>query len=284
MAVLALLAMANGVAAAERALPYDRLYVFGDSYSDTGAGHVEGNGPTAVWYLAQHMGLALQAPSFVQQRFPPDASLNFAVSAAATGHHDGFPLPGGALLAFGIGNQVDAFVAQAKSGAVRFDADRTLFFYAGGLNDQASTEEQVRSNVLASLEQLHGAGARHIRVARLPELVPFYSAVARRLNPVLAEVPALMRARHPDLDIRISQWGAHFDTVLRHPRDYGLEDTVSLCAGYRVFRWEVRPCDTPDRYFYYRVGHPSRAAHRIVGGLLYAELLGEPPFSSGPPR
>lgn len=268
--VLAVLLATQALAA-----PYERLYAFGDSYSDTGAGHVEGNGPTAVWYLARHLGLDLQAPSFVQQRFPADASLNFAVSAAATGHHDGFPLPGGALLAFGIGNQVDAFVRQVQAGALHFDPARTLFFYAGGLNDQATASDVVRDNVLASLEQLYAAGARHIRVARLPERIPFYSAVGRRLNPVLAEVPALMRARHADLDIRLSQWGAHYDAVQRHPRDYGLQDNVSLCAGHRLFNWEMRPCDTPDQLFYYREGHPSRATHQIVGGLLYAELLGE---------
>ena len=30
---------------------YTRLYVFGDSYSDIGAGYIDGNGPTAVAYL-----------------------------------------------------------------------------------------------------------------------------------------------------------------------------------------------------------------------------------------
>ena len=32
--------------------PYDNLFVFGDSYSDTGYGYVDGNGPTAVAYMA----------------------------------------------------------------------------------------------------------------------------------------------------------------------------------------------------------------------------------------
>ena len=37
--------------------PYARLYVFGDSYSDIGAGYIDGNGPTAVAYLGWLMGL-----------------------------------------------------------------------------------------------------------------------------------------------------------------------------------------------------------------------------------
>ena len=31
---------------------YSRLYMFGDSYSDIGAGYIDGNGPTAVAYPA----------------------------------------------------------------------------------------------------------------------------------------------------------------------------------------------------------------------------------------
>ncbi len=40
-----------------QAKPYTQLYVFGDSYSDSGAGYVDGNGPTAVVYLAQRLGI-----------------------------------------------------------------------------------------------------------------------------------------------------------------------------------------------------------------------------------
>ena len=41
---------------------YARVYVFGDSYSDIGAGYIDGNGPTAVAYLGWLMGLQI-APS-----------------------------------------------------------------------------------------------------------------------------------------------------------------------------------------------------------------------------
>ncbi len=37
----------------------DRLYVFGDIYSDQGEGYLDGNGPTAVVYMAQRMGIEL---------------------------------------------------------------------------------------------------------------------------------------------------------------------------------------------------------------------------------
>lgn len=40
--------------------PIARMYVFGDSYSDTGAGYVDGDGPTAVAYLARKLGFDLK--------------------------------------------------------------------------------------------------------------------------------------------------------------------------------------------------------------------------------
>src|SRR5262245_30264931 len=42
---------------------YARLYVFGDSYSDIGAGYIDGNGPTAVAYLGWLMGLQVASSS-----------------------------------------------------------------------------------------------------------------------------------------------------------------------------------------------------------------------------
>ena len=61
---------------------YSRLYVFGDSYSDIGAGYIDGNGPTAVAYLGWLMGLRVAPSNAVNAA---DKSLVFAVSGAGTG-------------------------------------------------------------------------------------------------------------------------------------------------------------------------------------------------------
>src|ERR1700749_3258202 len=82
--------------------PYTMLYVFGDSYSDSGAGYVDGNGPTAVVYLAQRLGIP-----FTYDGDPNGNGkvLNFAVSGASTGESAGRSLPTGGTLGFGMKNQ-----------------------------------------------------------------------------------------------------------------------------------------------------------------------------------
>ena len=82
--VLALVGAFSAVAA--QAETWKQLFVFGDSYFDSGAGYVDGNGPTAVVYLAQCLNIP-----FTHAQDPERAGkgLNFAVSGAQTGWGDG---------------------------------------------------------------------------------------------------------------------------------------------------------------------------------------------------
>ena len=94
------------------AAPYNRLYVFGDSYSDIGAGYIDSNGPTAVAYLGWHMGLDF---THAKAAKAADKSLDFAVSGARTGEGEGRKTKD-ALLGYGMMNQVKDFVARVKAG------------------------------------------------------------------------------------------------------------------------------------------------------------------------
>ena len=140
---------------------YSRLYVFGDSYSDIGAGYIDGNGPTAVAYLGWLMGLQV-APA------GPGASgrsLVFAVSGAG---RRGQAAVKDALLGYGMVNQVRDFAARVKSGDITFDPDTTLFFLAGGLNDGRRETTVTLANLRQHLQALRELGGRHFTIARLP--------------------------------------------------------------------------------------------------------------------
>ena len=247
-----------------------RLYVFGDSYSDNGAGYVDGNGPTAVAYLAQRLGFELK-PSTASAS--ASDSLNFAVSGASSGRGEGRKIKD-ALLARGIVEQVDDFVGRVKAKRVEFAPRTTLFFLAGGLNDGRLPDGEVVTNLESEIRKLYEAGGRRFRVALLPTEILASRELGLRLNPQLRRIPAEVLAELTGAEIAISNWGSYFDGVLREPRRYGIENTTDKCAGRALFDEDATPCAKPSAYFFYHVGHPSTAVHKVVGDKLYEELSG----------
>lgn len=260
--------------------PIDRIYVFGDSYSDIGRGWVDSDGPTAVAYLAQHLGLTM-VPSNT-----PDAeekSLDFAVSGAPTGENPSHRVSKGCL-GLGMKNQVTEFVARAHDGSIVFDPDTTLFFIAGGLNDKKIPTEQTVANLEGEIEALYKSGARRFRVAILPEKIPAFSEVGIRLNPAIRAIPEEMQSKLKGSHIELSQWGAYFDRVMDQAGKYGFIDTTNQCAGRAIFNEDATPCAEPAKYFYYHKGHPSTEVHKLVGEMLYREITAKPASPVSAPK
>jgi phospholipase/lecithinase/hemolysin len=250
--------------------PIHRLYVFGDSYSDIGEGYVDGNGPTAVAYFAERLGLKL---------FPsntPDVtakSLDYAVSGAQTGSGQGRKVKD-ALLGYGMRNQVDDFARKVSSHAIVFDPEATLFYIAGGLNDRKLPSETTVNNLEGEIRTLYDLGARRFAIAVLPTAIPSFAEVGIRLNPEISRIPAELSPKLPGAQIGLSRWGAFFDEVMRNPAQYGIQNTTDACAGRSIFDEDATPCAHPEAYYYYHHGHPSTAVHKIVGNKLYEELSG----------
>ena len=269
------MALATAASAFAQARPYTQLYVFGDSYSDSGAGYVDGNGPTAVVYLARRLAIPFTyfGDPKTHEEKPVHEGLDFAVSGARSGEAEGTTHPAGELLGRGMRNQVNDFAALVKSGAIRFDPQQTMFYFAGGLNDRSLKEGETVANLEGEIDTLYSLGARRFEVALMPVKIPAFAAVAERLNPQLAGIPADMQAKHPELQITNSQWGPYFDEVISHPAKYGLTDTTNRCAGRTLFHEDSTPCASPETHFYYHEGHPSTAVHKAVGDLLYSEAM-----------
>jgi cholinesterase len=252
--------------------PYTALYVFGDSYSDTGAGFPYADGPTAIAYLAQRLAIPF---TWYGAPHAKDKSLNFAVSAAKTGSNPGQREAPNALFALGMKNQVEEFAALLKSGQLHFDPAQTLFFLAGGLNDRGTPTGYTRLNEEAEIDTLYALGARRFMVALLPTQIPAFASAGTAFNPELAKIPAEEQAKHPDIRIALSNWGLFFDQVITHPATYGLTDTTTPCATLTLAP-NPPHCASPETHFYYFTAHPSTAAHRAVGDLLYTESLTAP--------
>jgi phospholipase/lecithinase/hemolysin len=246
------------------------LYVFGDSYSDSGAGYVDSNGPTAVAYLAQRLHIPF---TYFGDPHSQDKGLNFAVSGARTGLGEGQRYPHGELLSRGMRNQVDDFAAIVKSRSIHFNPAQTMFYFAGGLNDRALPDGETVANIEGEIDTLYALGGRRFMVALLPTKIPAFATAGLRFNPQLATIPAHMRAKHPDIQIANSHWGDFFDEVMDNPAKYGITNTTDACAGRVLKNQDPTPCKSPQTHYFYHESHPSTAVHKAVGDMLYDEAL-----------
>jgi len=251
---------------------YSQMYVFGDSYSDIGAGYIDGNGPTAVAYLGWQMGLQVASSKAANAA---GKSLVFAVSGAGTGEGTGRQVKD-ALLGYGMINQVRDFAARLKSAEIAFDPQTTLFFLAGGLNDSRRETMFTLGNLRQEIQILRELGGRHFTIALLPTKIPQFAAVGIRLNPAYEQF-VREEGNATGLDLWLNRWGPAFDDVMDHPATYGIVNTTSACAGRAIFDQDPTPIGDPATFFFYHEGHPSTAVHRIVGKKLFEEISARAP-------
>ena len=257
------------------AAPYTQLYVFGDSYSDSGSGYLDTNGLTAVAYLAQRLSIPF---TYYGDPTSKSKGLNFAISGAGSGAGSGRRYPTGEMLGVGMKNQVDNFVAFTKTKDIPpIDPATTMFFFAGGLNDRGKPDGYTRTNIEDEIETLYSLGARRFMVALLPTKIRQFATAGTAFNPELAKIPAEELAKYPDIRIANSDWGLFLDEVMTNPAKYGITDTTHPCAGRNIHHEDTTPCAAPDAHFFYHEGHPSMAVHKAVGDMLYQEAISKAP-------
>lgn len=255
------------------------LYAFGDSFTDSGAGYVDTNGPTAVVYLAQSLGIP-----FTHANDPARGAsgLNFAVAGAKTGAGEGFEIACKARgipstrVGRGICTQAEDFASRVVRREIAFFPEATLFFVAGGLNDHVYPCGTSKTNLVRVLSTLIAAGGRHFMLALLPTKIPLFSEVATRVNSIIREVADAPEVK--GANVRISRWGERFDEILEAAPKYGFTNWTSPCAGRALFDEDDSLLGEPRQYYYFHSGHPSTAVHQIVSGRLLREaweLAGE---------
>ncbi len=158
------------VAGPASAAAINDLFVFGDSYSDTGA-YVTSttNGSTAVAYLAKNFGI-----TFTTSKNPDPGmdGVNFAEAGARVFVGPKPP----ATQPRSLTQQVAEFQNYVASHKVTFNPRTSLFFLLGGLNDHNFVASvQVYAATLAQVTTLYDLGARLFEIALLPSKVPVAS-------------------------------------------------------------------------------------------------------------
>ncbi len=247
---------------------FNDLFLFGDSYTDTGAYVPLTNGTTAGAYLGQLLGVTMTTP---QNTHPGTNGVNFAESGARISVG---PTPP-AVHPLSLTQQVGEFQNYVTSGNVTFQSSSTLFFLLGGLNDHNKlTTAQIQDATTSQVATLYSLGARYFEIADIPSLVPAFADSAAAVNPAIVSLIPTLKAEFPDAVINLSNWGKDFDDILANPGKYGITNTTDPCLN--GFGAGATVCATPNTYFYYYNSHPSDASHRIVGAELFAEATAIP--------
>ncbi|MEH2278216.1 MAG: SGNH/GDSL hydrolase family protein [Nostoc sp.] len=272
---------------------YDDIYVFGDSFSDTGnafnatnrtfppsSTYFNGrfsNGPVWVEYLAQDLGLS----------FNPRT--NFAFGGATTGV-DNISVPG----LPGLQQQIASFTAENPSAdpnalyIVWAGANDYFSYFAGGVPNP----NQAVANVSAAVTSLAAIGAQDIMVVNQPNLGKFpvanfnsqipslFSTLTNAHNSGLnATINFLNQQLDPDINIIPLNVNDLFSRIIAEPSEFGLTNATNYCIqdlSVVPLNLPTQPvaCN-PDEFLFWDPVHPTTAAHQLIGESAFSVLKPE---------
>lgn len=273
---------------------YDEIYVFGDSFSDTGnvfdatSGAIPpsptyfngrfSNGPIWVEYLAPKLEVT----------FNPRT--NFAFGGARTG----FDNLGIASLP-GLQQQIDDFTVANMSAN-----PNALYIVWAGTNDyldslsgNVSDRTEAVANLSTAVTSLAAVGAKNIMVVNLPDLGDFPvtggdSQVSDYLSTALdahnsdltANLNSLSQRLSPDTNIIPLDVNSLFKRIISTPNEFGFTNVTDSCVG----DLSVVPIDVPtqpvvckpDEFLFWDEVHPTTATSKLIGELAFLELKSMP--------
>jgi thermolabile hemolysin len=247
-----------------------KLYVFGDSLSDTGA------------VFRSTYGLYPSNPPYFQGRFSngrvwveylaEDLNVkqvnNFAWGGATTGGDSTVLVPG--LL-----SQVETF-AQSHSKAT---SDELYVLWAGA-NDYlqgANSSTFPVANIAKAIESLARIGAANILVANLPDLgrLPAtqgttqsreLSQLTQAHNTALRQSLKALQQKYRDLQIMTLDANSLYQQAITDPKQFGLDRVNRACLN------GSDPCPNPEQFLFWDNIHPTTAGHRILADTTVAAL------------
>jgi phospholipase/lecithinase/hemolysin len=269
---------------------YDNIYVFGDSFSDTGnvfnttSGIIPpsltysngrfSNGPIWVDYLASDLRLTLNLKN------------NFAFGGATTGTQNiGLPsLPG-------LQQQINSFVSARNADP------NALYIIWAGTNDYLSyffggnpNPTNTVGNLSAALTSLVTNGAKDVMVVNLPDLgkLPFANFDSQRSNlfntfssthnSILnTTLKSFRQQLSPDINIIELNVNSLFDRIITAPDEFGFTNVTNSCISKDL---SVVPIDVPtqqvlcnpEKFLFWDEVHPTTTTHKLIRELALSAL------------
>lgn len=276
----------------------NRMVTFGDSLSDTGnmfnaslwrfpnpyswfVGHFS-NGLVWTEYLSNKLGIQMN---------------NWAVGGAAGDSQY--------LFLSGVLAQVDSYLEYMKL-AKNYNPKNTLVTMEFGLNDfilYGRDVAAVKADMSSALIRLQSSGIENLLLMSLPDpatapQLQFYSQQEREIitakvkdfNHFLEQQAAYYQAQ--GLHVLLFKADELFNKIITHPADYGFTEARESClkidrlTNFDFFlSHDLRPkciVDSPNRYVFWDLTHPTTAAHKLFATHIYPEALSTFTFSPEP--
>ena len=283
---------------------YSGIVAFGDSLSDNGNfaalaggvfpgpayGYAQGrfsNGPVAVEYLAQSLGIGLTDFAVGGARTGPSLDSSSDNYADDSGEAAAFGLPANYFNGTGVRAQVDAYLAATHGTA---DASALYFVWAGP-NDfflpasliNSQTSANALGNLQLSITALYDAGARSFLV---PNMANLGLTPALLAEGSLASGVATYRSveYNTGLALMLGQLAQNLAGAQFHTADvFSLLNSAGVNPGQYGLTDVTTPCQTlagcpadPAGYLFWDDVHITTAGHQIVAGAFAAALAPVP--------
>ncbi|MDX2099207.1 MAG: SGNH/GDSL hydrolase family protein [Leptolyngbyaceae cyanobacterium bins.59] len=289
------------LSAPAEAASFSKLYVFGDSLSDTGnslaftantippsfLGYANGrfsNGDNWIDVLAPQLGLSVPPISAATASSP--IGVNFAINSATTGTQNTFPSPFPFPLPgfVGVTTQVSQFLNNNTPDP------NALYILWAGANDYLGggvTDPSVPvTNLSKAVQNLFDAGARNFLVANLPNLGATPLATSRGLSAPLSQVTTfhnllLGQALSglqllPGINLKALDVASLFNAAIANPSQFGFTNITEPCLKnsplFPPLTGLPSLCNNPNEYLFFDDIHPTEAAYKLVGNQAF-EIL-----------
>ncbi|MFK5913825.1 MAG: SGNH/GDSL hydrolase family protein [Woeseiaceae bacterium] len=279
---------------------YSKVYIFGDSLSDTGNlasiinipppyfnGRIT-NGPVAVETLTAKLGTTAT----------PSLHLTGGASIG-----DNFSVAGATAIPDKDGNDLDTqiLVFQANHGYVS-PSDALYVIFLGGNDVRAALHQgnpiiaesilsTAASKIESAINTLYQSGARHFMVINVPNigLIPETSLIAKALNNPLFVTQAtnltvryneklheVVKSLDKNNDIDLIEFNLYklFNKVFKKAEEFGFSNNTNACFESRIldFHPDCQYGANVDSFFFFDEIHPTQRVHAMFGEAFYNAL------------
>ena len=278
---------------------YSKLYIFGDSLSDTGnLASIAGafpppffnnrisNGPVAIDTLAAKLGLSADASLHLLSM---NAGTNYAVASARASRNTPFDL-NTQILSFQANH---GFVAPSHALYVIFIGGNDIYdaLVSGDITAANTVIQTAITNIENAIKELSQIGARSFMVMDAPDiaLLPETKTIAAVTNnpDLLTQATLLSESFNEQLHKRIKQvkheenisitefkLNKLFTKLLKKSTKLGFSNSSDACFSTVTYTFHT-DCNFGanfDQFFFFDEVHPTARVHKLVGEAMYKKL------------